>query len=195
MDAAKQPISRLLMVGPPGSGKGTQAAFLSEALGVPAVSTGEMLRSAVAARSALGERVESIMQSGALVDDETMAQVVQQRLGEADAQSGFLLDGYPRNLGQAETLAGILERLETQLDIVLVLDVPEEELIRRALARKRDDDKVEVIRERLSVYKNKTEPLIDYYRDRGILSMVDGFQAVDSVTAALLGEIRKVGQV
>ncbi|MCH9650262.1 MAG: adenylate kinase [Deltaproteobacteria bacterium] len=183
------------MVGPPGSGKGTQAAFLSEALGVPAVSTGEMLRSAVAARSALGERVESIMQSGALVDDETMAQVVQQRLGEADAQSGFLLDGYPRNLGQAETLAGILERLETQLDIVLVLDVPEEELIRRALARKRDDDKVEVIRERLSVYKNKTEPLIDYYRDRGILSMVDGFQAVDSVTAALLGEIRKVGQV
>lgn len=194
MDAAKHPITRLLMVGPPGSGKGTQAVFLSEALGVPAISTGEMLRSAVAARSPLGMRVESIMQSGALVDDETMAQVVQQRLEDADAQEGFLLDGYPRNLGQAETLGGILENLEAQLDIVLVLEVPEDELERRALARQRDDDKVEVIRERLSVYKNKTEPLIEYYRDRGILSVVDGFQAVEKVTASLLGKIQEVGQ-
>ena len=193
MGAAKPAISRLLMVGPPGSGKGTQAAFLSESLGVPAISTGEMLRLAVAAGSELGKRVEGIMQSGALVDDETMAAVVKQRLADADAKAGFLLDGYPRNLGQAETLAGILEELGVGLDAVLVLEVPEEELIRRALARKRDDDKVEVIRERLSVYQNKTEPLIDYYRGQGILTSVDGFRPVDMVTTALLEALTEMG--
>lgn len=177
---------RLLMVGPPGCGKGTQAALLSEKLGIPAISTGDMLRQAVAAGSELGQKVKGIMSEGALVDDETMAQVVEDRLAAADAQDGFILDGYPRNLDQAETLAGILDGAQESLDAVLVLDVPQEELVRRALARKRADDKEEVIRERLRVYEEKTEPLIHYYRERGILRRVDGHLPVEQVTSRLL---------
>jgi len=187
--ASSHQASRLLLVGPPGGGKGTQAVFLSEKLGVPAVSTGEMLRAAVAAGTELGDRVKGIMRSGALVDDETMAAVVKSRLAEDDAQKGFLLDGYPRNLGQAETLAGILEDQGQNLDAVLVLNVPEEELVKRALARQRADDKEEVIRERLLVYQEKTAPLIDYYQERGILRAVDGYLPIAQVTDALMSAL------
>jgi adenylate kinase len=177
---------RLVFLGPPGSGKGTQAVFVAEALGVPAISTGDMLREAVAAGSELGKKVESIMQLGALVDDATMAEVVRARLGEDDATGGFLLDGYPRTTGQAETLAGILEDAGASLDAVVLLDVPEEELVRRSLARGRADDTEETIRERQRVYREKTAPLIEYYRKRGILLSVDGHRSVDEVKAEIL---------
>jgi adenylate kinase len=174
---------RIVMLGPPGSGKGTQAAILAGRLGIPAVSTGEMLRQAVDAGNDLGRKVEGIMAQGDLVDDDTMAQVVRSRLARQDAQEGVILDGYPRTVGQAETLTEILDG---QPDAVVAIEVPEPVLVERALGRQRADDTEEVIRERLRVYRKKTEPLIGYYRDRELLRPVDGDQAIDEVTSSIL---------
>jgi adenylate kinase len=116
-----------------------------------------------------------------------MAEVVRERLAKPDALKGFLLDGYPRTLPQAETLAGILREADRQLDAVLLVDVPADELVRRTLLRGRADDQEEVIRERLRVYREKTEPLIGYYRERGLLREIDGNRPVEEVTAGMLG--------
>lgn len=178
---------RLVFLGAPGSGKGTQAARVSEGLGVPAISTGEMLRDAVAAGSELGERVEQIMAAGALVDDATMAEVIRGRLAQDDTKNGFLLDGYPRTIGQVAILEQILGELGATLTAVVLIDVREEELVRRALERRRDDDTEEVIRTRLDVYREKTEPLVEYYRTKGLLREVDGNESIEEVTAALMG--------
>lgn len=177
--------ARVVLLGPPGAGKGTQAQLLAGRLGVPAISTGDMLRAAVAAGSELGRRVESILASGALVDDALMAEVVRERVAQPDTANGYLLDGYPRTLPQAETLAGILEEAGQTLDAVVLVDVPEEELVRRALLRGRGDDKEDVIRERLRVYREKTEPLIGYYRERGLLREIDGDRPVEEVTSRM----------
>ncbi len=177
---------RAVMLGAPGSGKGTQAEFLAAALGVPAISTGAMLRDAVALGSALGRKVEGIMASGALVDDGLMAEVVRERLGQPDAAGGFLLDGYPRTTGQAATLDGILGESREKLDAVVMLDVPEPVLVARAVARQRADDREEVVRERLRVYREKTEPLVAHYERRGLLRRIDGERTVEEVTAAIL---------
>jgi len=185
---------RGVLLGAPGSGKGTQAALLSERLGVPAISTGEMLREAVAEGSELGSRVDAILASGSLVDDETMAEVVRHRLGEEDVGHGFLLDGYPRNHRQAETLAEILGDLGTVLDLVWFVDVPKEELMRRALARQREDDKEEVIERRLELYRRVTDPLVHYYGDLGLIRRVDGDQPIESVTEAMMAALEDVWQ-
>ncbi|MEO7793938.1 MAG: adenylate kinase [Thermoanaerobaculia bacterium] len=177
---------RAVLLGAPGSGKGTQAEFLAAALGVPAISTGAMLRDAVALGSALGMKVEDVMASGALVDDSLMADVVRERLGRPDAASGFLLDGYPRTTGQAATLDSILEERLESLDAVVMLDVPEPVLVGRAVARKRADDREEVVRERLRIYREKTEPLVEHYERRSLLRRIDGEQAVREVTSAIL---------
>jgi adenylate kinase len=177
---------RVVLLGPPGSGKGTQAERLAAALGVPAVSTGELLRAAVAAGNDLGRRVQGVMAAGRLVDDALMAEVVQERLGRADAGRGFLLDGYPRTPAQAATLDGILSRQRQRLDAVLLLEVPEDVLVRRALARRREDDRAEVVRERLRVYREQTAPLVGHYRGRGLLVAVDGDRAIEAVTDSLL---------
>jgi len=180
---------RMLLFGPPGSGKGTQAAVLATELAVPAISTGDMLREAVAAGTPLGQRVESIMLGGQLVDDATMADVVRGRLQAADAGEGFVLDGYPRTLPQARELDDILEEGDCELDHVVVLEVPEEELVERTLRRGRADDSAEVVRHRLREYRNKTEPLIGYYRERHLLRAVDGHQPVAAVTADVLAAV------
>lgn len=177
---------RAILLGAPGSGKGTQAERLAAALGVPAVSTGEMLRQAVAQGSDLGARVESVMASGALVDDALMADVVRARLGREDARTGFLLDGYPRTPGQAEELDRMLEERAARLDAVVLLEVPEEVLVRRSLARKRADDREEVVRERQRVYRETTEPLIGLYERRGLLRRIDGNRPVDEVCRSIL---------
>jgi adenylate kinase len=177
--------TRIVLLGPPGAGKGTQAQLLADRLGVPAISTGDMLRAAVAAGSGLGRRVDSVMASGALVDDALMAEVVRERVAQPDTDKGYLLDGYPRTLPQAETLAGILKDAGQELDAVLLVDVPGDELVRRALLRGRGDDKEEVIRERLRVYREKTEPLIGYYRKRGLLREIDGNLPVEEVTSRM----------
>lgn len=186
-DASGMPSSglRLVMLGPPGSGKGTQAEVLAERLGVPAISTGEMLRRAVTSGSELGRRVESIMKSGVLVDDATMADVVRERLGREDAGTGYLLDGYPRTLVQAGTLGRILDENDSSLNGVVMIDVPEDELVRRALARQREDDTEEVIRRRLEVYREKTEPLIEYYQGLGLLRPVDGNRSIAEVSEGI----------
>lgn len=184
---------RILMFGPPGSGKGTQAALLARRLGVPVISTGDMLRQAVAESAPLGERVARIMASGGLVDDETMGEVVAERMGHPDIRSGFLLDGYPRTVPQAETLELILQQRGEALDAVVLLDVPEGELVRRTLNRRRDDDDETVIRERLRVYRNKTEPLIGYYRDQGLLRLVDGDRPVSEVAEEILTALKGEG--
>lgn len=177
---------RIVLLGPPGAGKGTQAELLAGQLGVPAISTGDMLRQAVASGTELGQKVQGIMASGALVDDGTMAEVVKDRLAKADARQGFLLDGYPRTLPQAHTLEGILAGAGRELDAVLCVEVPEEELVRRAVLRGRADDGEEVVRERLRVYREKTEPLIGYYRERGLLYPIDGNLPIEKVTSQML---------
>jgi adenylate kinase len=178
-------VVRIVFLGPPGSGKGTQAALLADECGVPAISTGDMLRGAVTEGSDLGSRVEGVMASGDLVSDDLMADVVGDRLAQADADKGFLLDGYPRTASQAETLAGILEAGSQTLDHVVFIDVPEETLVARALSRNRADDKEEVVQERLRVYREKTQPLVEYYRGLGLLREIDGDRRIGEVETSI----------
>lgn len=184
---------RLILLGAPGSGKGTQAALLAEELGIPAISTGEMLRQAVAAGTPLGEKVKQVMSSGDLVDDATMGEVVKERLAREDAKEGFILDGYPRTLVQADLLAEILEEMESELNGVLYLQVPEAVLVERILGRQRADDTEDVIRQRLVVYKRQTQPLVEYYEQRGKLMAIHGDRLIEEVAEALLEALgRKV---
>jgi len=177
---------RIVLLGAPGSGKGTQASLLATELAIPAISTGEMLRQAVAEGSPLGKRVEQVMSSGDLVDDAIMAEVVKERLAKEDARHGFILDGYPRTLAQADLLAEILTAMNSELDSVLYLDVPEAVLVERILGRKRSDDTEDVIRQRLMVYRHQTEPLVEYYERSGKLVAIDGDRLIEEVAVALL---------
>lgn len=179
-----------MLLGAPGCGKGTQAARVERALGIPAISTGELLRRAVAEETDLGRRVAETLASGRLVDDVLMAEVVGARIGAEDAARGFLLDGYPRTLVQADTLDRLLATAGVSLDAVIFLDVPEEVLVRRALARGREDDREPVIRQRLAVYREKTEPLVDRYRGRGLLVRIDGDRPIEEITRNILDLLR-----
>ncbi len=179
--AAASSSRRIVFLGPPNSGKGTQAKFLAEALGIPAISTGEMLRASVAAGNGLGQRIKGVMASGELVNDDLMADVVRERLSQDDARGGFLLDGYPRTAGQAATLEEILGEAHVELDDVVLIDAPADVLVARALGRGREDDREEVVRERLRVYRQKTAPLVDFYEVKGLLRRIDGDQAIEEV--------------
>lgn len=185
---------RLVLLGPPNSGKGTQAEVLARRLGVPAISTGAMLREAVAEGSGLGSRVDGIMKAGELVDDETMAEVVRERLARADARRGFILDGYPRTVGQAGTLERILDEAGQRLDAAVLISVPEEVLVDRALGRGRADDREEVLRERFRVFREKTEPLIGYYRERSLLREVEGDVPIRQVTERIVAALDAGGR-
>ena len=182
-DVAEQ---RIVLLGPPGSGKGTQAELLAQALGVPAISTGDMLREAVVAGSELGHKVEGIMAAGELVGDDLMAEIVRARLSQEDATGGFLLDGYPRTLPQSQTLDEVLEAAEVNLDHVLFIDAPEEVLVARALGRQRADDQEDVVRERLRVYAQKTQPLVGEYERRGLLRSISGDNEIENVQSSIL---------
>ena len=155
--------------------------MLAKALDIPAISTGEMLRAAVAAGSSLGQRVEGVMARGELVSDDLMADVVRERLNQEDATEGFLLDGYPRTASQAATLEEILGEKHVDLDDVVLIDAPEDVLVTRALGRGREDDREDVVRERLSVYRQKTAPLVDFYDVKGLLRRIDGDQSIEEV--------------
>ena len=180
---------RLLIVGPPGAGKGTQAVRLAELLGIPAISTGDIFRANVSQETELGVLAKSYMDKGEYVPDTVTNDMVRDRLGQEDAQEGFLLDGYPRTLPQVEALDGMLSELGTALDRVLLLEVRTEEVVGRLVERGREqgrsDDTEETIRRRIEVYAEQTAPLIDVFEQRGILRRVDGMATIDEVTAAL----------
>jgi adenylate kinase len=172
---------RIVFLGPPGSGKGTQAQRLKDYLGVAHLSTGEMLRDASQAGTALGARADQYMQAGQLVPDDVVVGIVVDRLEHGDCDRGYLFDGFPRTLPQAKALDETLKAQEMPLDLVLSLNVPEERLVERLLARGRMDDHHETIRERFRQYNRLTEPLLEYYRERGILRPIDGEGTPDEV--------------
>ena len=185
--------TRLLLLGPPGAGKGTQAQLLVDRLGVPQISTGDMLRAAVAAGSDLGRRAEALMARGELVSDDVVIGVGEERLAEDDAQTGFVLDGFPRTAGQAEALDALLDRSGRRLERCIALLVDEDVLVDRLLKRAaiegRSDDNEETIRKRMDVYRAQTEPLVAHYRERGVLREVDGMGAIPEVAARIQGAL------
>ncbi|KAA0251336.1 MAG: adenylate kinase [Acidobacteria bacterium] len=177
----------VVFFGPPGSGKGTQASRLAASLGIPQVSTGDLLRGHVARGTELGRVARPIMESGALVPDDLVTRMLRERLAEPDAAGGALFDGYPRTLAQADSLDAVLAEGGRKVDAVLFLDVPDqpivERLVKRAALEGRADDTPETIRERLRVYREKTAPLAARYRSAGLLVSIDGDRPVDVVAA------------
>nr|WP_228018551.1 adenylate kinase [Brachybacterium epidermidis] len=180
----------MLIVGPPGAGKGTQAARIAEALDIPAISTGDIFRANVSGQTELGVLAKSYMDKGEYVPDSVTNDMVRSRLAEDDATGGFLLDGYPRTLPQVDALDAVLADLGAALDAVLLLEVDNDAVVERLVARGteqgRSDDTEETIRRRLEVYAEQTAPLIDVYEQRGLVRRVDGMASIDEVTASLL---------
>ncbi|MBT2210404.1 MULTISPECIES: adenylate kinase [Actinomadura] len=211
---------RIVLVGPPGAGKGTQAQFIASHLSIPKISTGDIFRANVSGGTELGRQARQYMDRGDLVPDEVTIAMVRDRLGEDDARDGFLLDGFPRNVPQAETLKKILAEWDTRLDIVLELVVDEDEVVRRLSGRRtcdkcgriwhvdfddkqddicddcgghlfqRDDDKEEVVMHRLEVYRHDTAPLVQFYADEDILVGIDATGPVEEVTKRALTALR-----
>ncbi|MGO0575215.1 adenylate kinase [Ornithinimicrobium panacihumi] len=187
---------RLIMLGPPGAGKGTQAALVSSSRGIPAISTGDIFRANIKNETPLGLQVKEITASGGYVPDEITNEIVKNRLAEDDAARGFLLDGYPRTTGQVEALDAMLAEAGHALDAVVELTVDTDEVVGRLLARAveqgRADDTEEVIRARMRLYAEETAPLAAVYKERGLLHRVDGMGTVDEVTARIDKVLAKV---
>lgn len=189
---------RLTLMGPPGAGKGTQAAALCHRFGIPAVSTGDMFRAHVSAGTPLGIAAQGYMDAGEYVPDEVTDAMVRERLAQPDCRRGFLLDGYPRTLDQLEELDEMLTGLGVELDGVLVLNTDPDQLVRRLLARAqsqgRTDDTEDVIRRRQELYAEQTAPLVSAFADRGLLREVDGNGTVEQVTERVQAAIDRIGR-
>ena len=213
---------QLLLMGPPGAGKGTQAVKLTEKFKIPQISTGDMFRAAVAEGTELGKKAKACMESGALVPDEVTVGIVRERLAKDDCKGGFILDGFPRTVEQAEALSKILTELDMKLTKVLNIHVPAEDLIERAVGRRickncgatyhvkfnppkadtcdkcggelyqRADDNEQTMKKRLSVYEESTRPLIDYYKKVGVYVEIDGRQPIEKVTEELINVLSSV---
>jgi adenylate kinase len=185
---------RIVLLGPPGSGKGTQAELLCGEWKVPNISTGEMLRESVLHQNPIGLEAKKFMDRGDLIPDALMTRIVRERFSQNDCSGGFLLDGYPRTIHQAESLGDILREAGWELDGVVSLEVSEDELIRRMMGRGRADDSEEVIRIRLRVYRAETAPLIQYFRERGKLTEVDGTGSVEDITKRISSALAGAGR-
>ncbi|AVH20697.1 adenylate kinase [Nocardia cyriacigeorgica] len=175
---------RVVLLGPPGAGKGTQAVLLSEKLGVPHISTGDLFRANISQQTPLGREAQKYIDAGDLVPSDVTNRMVEARVAEPDAANGFVLDGYPRTVDQADALEKILGDMDKKLDAVLCFVVPEEVLKERMLARGRGDDNEQIIDNRLRVYRSETEPLLEHYD--GLVVTVDGVGEVDEVNARAL---------
>ncbi|HEY4872542.1 MAG TPA: adenylate kinase [Candidatus Dormibacteraeota bacterium] len=182
----------LVLLGPPGSGKGTQAAMLSEKYGIPAIATGDILRAHVAAGTPLGQRVKAYLDRGELVPDGLVVDLIQHRLLDPDTQQGFILDGFPRTVTQAQALDGMLAALDRPLDAVLYLQVDPQAVKERLGQRHRSDDLEGIVDHRLDVFLDRTAPLIRYYNDQGKLKVIDGAQPPEVVAASIEGVIREL---
>ena len=189
---------RLIIMGPPGAGKGTQAKFVAEHFGIPAISTGDIFRTNVSNGTPLGTKAQEYMDQGEYVPDEITNLMVRDRIDEEDAAPGFLLDGYPRTLAQVEELDGMIRFTGHSLDAVVVLTVDPNEIVQRLLQRAqvegRPDDTEDVIRRRQELYTEQTEPLIGVYRERGLLIEVDGMGEVSDVTARIFDALDTIVQ-
>ncbi|HEX9097514.1 MAG TPA: adenylate kinase [Candidatus Dormibacteraeota bacterium] len=182
----------LVLLGPPGSGKGTQAAMLSEKYGIPAISTGDVLRAQVEAGTPLGRRVKAYLDRGELVPDSLVVDLIQHRLLDPDTQQGFILDGFPRTLPQAQALDAMLAALDRPLDAVLYLQVDPQAVRERLGLRHRGDDRQAVIDHRLDVFLDQTAPLVSYYQAHGKLKLIDGAQPPEVVAASVEDTIRSL---
>ncbi|GAB2914749.1 adenylate kinase [Streptomyces mayteni] len=212
---------RIVLVGPPGAGKGTQAALLAQRLDIPHISTGDLFRANISQGTELGRQVESILRSGGLVPDEVTIAMAADRMAKPDAEDGFLLDGFPRNIGQAKALDALLVEQGLRLDAVLDLEVPEDEVVKRIAGRRtcrkdsshtfhveykqpkaegvcdecggelyqREDDQEETVRKRLAIYHEETEPIIDYYREQGLVVTITALAPVPEVTRRALAAL------
>lgn len=189
---------RIVLLGPPGAGKGTQAQILAQRLGIPQISTGDIFRANVGQGTDLGTLAKKYMDAGELVPDEVTVAMVQDRLAQPDAARGYLLDGFPRTVAQAEALDSLLREAGQPLDCVLEIRVPDEHIVDRLASRvtmvdgkptQRDDDKPDTVRRRLQVYAEQTAPLVEFYTGRGSLRSIDGVGEVDEVTGRALGAL------
>lgn len=189
--------ARLLIVGPQGSGKGTQGVRIADAFEIPVISTGDIFRANIAGGTELGARVQAIIEAGDLVPDELTSEIVRDRLLQPDAAHGFLLDGYPRNTAQVGHLDAFLSEQDASLDAVIVLDVPRAESIERLTLRAqeqgRTDDTADVIARRLDIYERETAPILSVYEQRGIVDTVDGVGSLDDITDRVLAALAARG--
>jgi adenylate kinase len=182
---------RLILLGPPGAGKGTQAKILIDSYGIPQLSTGDILRSAIAAKTPMGLAAKEIMDRGDLVSDQIVNGIVSERLDQDDCKPGFVLDGFPRTIPQAQALEAMLTEKGMGLDAVIEITADADVLVERIAKRAREsgvargDDNPDVLRNRLDVYRQQTAPLVEFYRGKGLLRSVDGMQSVETVTAAI----------
>jgi len=183
---------RIILLGPPGAGKGTQAEKLSEQLGIPHISTGDIFREHLEKQTELGKQIRRYVEKGELVPDSIVIKIVLDRISQEDCKKGFILDGFPRTVTQAEALDNFLAKNNIELDTTIYLDVSEEELTRRLIMRKRLDDRLCTIKRRFREYKNKTQKIINYYKEKGKLTIIDGNKSIEEVFSSIIESLKSI---